>query len=69
MTITRDDPRFWDVRTLERRFRRGQVSKKDYDKHLKSLPDSADKAAPTPSDDTSDGHKGGRNSSNGLARH
>ena len=39
MTITRDDPRFWDVRTLERRLRKGQISKKDYEKHLKSLPD------------------------------
>ncbi len=39
MTITRDDPRFWDVRTLERRFRKGQISKKDYEKHLKTLPD------------------------------
>jgi hypothetical protein len=47
MTITRDDPRFWDVRTLQRRLRRGQVSKKDYEKFLKSLPDVADKVAPT----------------------
>jgi len=39
MTITRDDPRFWDVRTLERRMRRGQLTKKDYEKHLKTLPD------------------------------
>lgn len=43
MTITRDDPRFWDVRTLERRLRKGQISKKDYEKHLKSLPDVDDK--------------------------
>ena len=46
MTITREDPRFWDVRTLERRLRRGQVTKKDYEKHLKTVPDAADKAAP-----------------------
>jgi hypothetical protein len=46
MTITRDDPRFWDVRTLHRRLRRGQLSKKDYEKFLKSLPDVADKVAP-----------------------
>ncbi len=46
MTITRDDPRFWDVRTLERRLRRGQLSKKDYEKFLKSLPDVSDKVAP-----------------------
>ena len=55
MTITREDPRFWDVRTLERRMRRGQVNKKDYDKHLKSLPDAADKAAPAePEEDDDD---------------
>jgi hypothetical protein len=54
MTITRDDPRFWDVRTVERRIRRGLVPKKDYEKHLKSLPDSADKAAPPDSDDYDD---------------
>ena len=44
MTISREDPRFWDVRTIERRMRQGTLSKKDYDKHLKSLPDVADKA-------------------------
>ncbi len=46
MNITREDARFWDVRTLERRIRRGQLNRKDYDKHLKSLPDVADKAQP-----------------------
>ena len=46
MTITRDDPRFWDVRTLHRRLRRGQLSKKEYEKFLKSLPDVSDKVAP-----------------------
>jgi hypothetical protein len=46
MTITRDDPRFWDVRLLERRLRKGQISKKDYEKYLKSLPDAAEKQAP-----------------------
>ena len=46
MTITRDDPRFWDVRTLERRLRRGQINKKDYEKYLKSVPDAAEKKAP-----------------------
>jgi hypothetical protein len=54
MTISREDPRFWDVRTLERRLRRGQVTKKDYEKHLKSLPDIADKAAPVEADDLDD---------------
>ena len=46
MTITREDHRFWDIRTVERRIRRGLVGRKDYDKHLKSLPDVADQAAP-----------------------
>lgn len=46
MTIQKDDPRFWDVRTLERKFRKGQISKKDYEKHLKGLPDVAEKQAP-----------------------
>ncbi len=56
MTITsREDPRFWDVRTLERRLRKGHVTRKDYDKHVKSLPDSADKAAPVDTSDASIG--------------
>ena len=46
MTITKEDLRFWDVRTIDRRIRRGQVNRRDYDKHVKSLPDVADKAAP-----------------------
>lgn len=55
MTITRDDPRFWDVRTIERRLRKGQISKKDYEKHLKSLPDVDEKkAAIELADDESD---------------
>jgi hypothetical protein len=54
MTITRDDPRFWDVRTLQRRLREGQITKKDYEKHLKSIPDVADKQAPIELDDEDD---------------
>jgi hypothetical protein len=46
MNITREDLRFWDVRTVDRRVRRGLVTRKDYEKHLKSLPDVADKAQP-----------------------
>ena len=46
MTISREDPRFWDVRTLERKLRKGIISRKDYDKHLKSLDDSSGKVAP-----------------------
>lgn len=56
MTTTRDDPRFWDVRTLERRFRRGHLSRTEYEKQLKSLPDVADKCAPRDTDgDQADG--------------
>ena len=51
MTITREDPRFWDVRTIERRMRKGQLTRKDYEKHVKSVPDSADKAAPVDTGD------------------
>ncbi len=54
MTITRDDPRFWDVRTLERRLRKGQINKKEFEKHLKSLPDVAEKQAPIALDDEDD---------------
>ncbi len=46
MTISREDPRFWDTRTIDRRIRKGQVNRKEYDKHLKSLDDVADKAQP-----------------------
>jgi hypothetical protein len=54
MTITKDDPRYWDVRTLERRLRKGQITKKDIAKHANSLPDSADKAAPADVDAADD---------------
>jgi hypothetical protein len=46
MNIPREDPRFWDVRTIDRRIRRGLINRKELDKHLKSLPDVADKAQP-----------------------
>jgi len=51
MTITREDPRFWDVRTLERKLRRGLVTRKDYDRHLKALEDVSGKIAPPEPDD------------------
>lgn len=44
MTINREDQRFWDVRTIDRRVRRGFITKKEIEKHLKSLPDVADKS-------------------------
>jgi hypothetical protein len=46
MTIAKEDPRFWDVRTLDRRIRKGHITRKDVDKHVKSLPDVSDKIAP-----------------------
>jgi hypothetical protein len=54
MTISREDPRFWDIRTLERRVRKGVVSKKDIEKHVKSLDDSKDRIAPREEDDESE---------------
>jgi hypothetical protein len=44
MTISREDPRFWDSRTVERRIRKGLMTRKEYEKHLKSLDDVADKS-------------------------
>jgi hypothetical protein len=46
MNISKEDPRFWDVRTIDRRVRKGLINRKDHEKHLKSLPDVADKAQP-----------------------
>ena len=39
MTPVRDEAKLYDVRTLERRLRRGLITKKDYEKYLKALPD------------------------------
>jgi hypothetical protein len=33
------DDKTFDVRTLERKLRRGLISRKDYEKYLKGLPD------------------------------
>jgi len=55
MTISREDPRFWDIRTLDRRVRKGLLHRKDVDKHLKSLEDSKDRVAPPPDDDNTAG--------------
>jgi hypothetical protein len=48
MTISKEDARFWDVRTLDRRVRvrKGHVTRKDIEKHLKTLPDVTEKVAP-----------------------
>jgi len=50
MTISREDPRFWDIRTLDRRIRKGLVTRKDLDKHIKALDDSKDRVAPADED-------------------
>lgn len=51
---TRDEAKLYDVRTLERRLRRGVIQKKDFEKYLKALPDAAAKAAPAQPDDSDD---------------
>lgn len=49
MIIDREDPRFWDMRTRERRLRRGEVTPREIQQFLDSLPDAAGKAtASTP---------------------
>ena len=40
-----NDPRFLDKRTAERYIRLGLLDEKVWEKHLKSLPDAAEKAA------------------------
>ena len=44
MIIQRTDPAFWEVRTLERRLRRGELTQKALEEHISTLPDVADKA-------------------------
>lgn len=39
------DPKHLDKRTVERYLRSGQLDEKVYERHLKSLPDVADKSA------------------------
>jgi hypothetical protein len=40
------DPRHLDKRTVERYLRSGLLDEKAYERHLKSLPDVAEKSAP-----------------------
>lgn len=44
MIIQRNEPAFWEVRTLERRVRRGELTRKAVEEHLNALPDVTDKA-------------------------
>lgn len=39
MIIQRTDPRFWDVRVVERRIRRGELQRSDLEAYLDKLPD------------------------------
>ncbi|HEY4185412.1 MAG TPA: hypothetical protein VGP07_10100 [Polyangia bacterium] len=45
--------RAFDVRTLERNIKKGNITRKDYEKHLKALPDATEKVAP-PEEDLDD---------------
>ena len=45
--------RAFDVRTIERNIKKGNITRKDYEKHLKALPDAAEKVAP-PEEDLAD---------------
>lgn len=42
-----------DVRTIERNIKKGNITRKDYEKYLKALPDVTDKVAP-PEEDRAD---------------
>lgn len=42
--------RLFDVRTVERNIKKGLVTRKDYEKYLKSLGDATEKAAPMTDD-------------------
>ena len=39
-----DNEKFFDVRVCGRYIKEGQITRKDYEKHVKSLPDVSDKA-------------------------
>lgn len=41
------DARLFDIRTVERNIKRGIITRKDYERYLKSLADAADKVAPS----------------------
>ncbi len=40
------DVRLFDSRVVERNIKRGTITRKEYERYLKSLADAADKAAP-----------------------
>jgi len=40
------DIRLFDLRTIERNIKRGLITRKDYERFLKSLPDASDNTLP-----------------------
>ena len=52
--MTRDPSKNFDVRTLERNLRKGIISKKDYEKHIKALPDREANAVQSRPDESRD---------------
>lgn len=40
----KDNEKFFDVRVHKRYIKEGEITQKEYDKHIKSLPDVTDKA-------------------------
>src|SRR5437868_13711190 len=52
--MSRDPLKLYDVRTLERNLRKGLVSKKDYEKYLKALPDREANAVTSRPDESRD---------------
>jgi hypothetical protein len=44
------DVRLFDLRTIERNIKRGLITRKEYERHLKSLPDASDNVTPPEAD-------------------
>ena len=44
------DVRLFDLRTVERNIKRGLITRKEYERHLKSLPDASDNVTPPEAD-------------------
>jgi len=44
------DVRLFDLRTIERNIKRGLITRKEYERHLKSLPDASGNVAPPDAD-------------------
>jgi hypothetical protein len=53
--MTTREETLYDVRTLERKLRKGLINKKEYEKYLKALPDKSDNIAPTEVDADDEG--------------